>query len=92
VGVLGGAWLHECHIRIRDKYRRRTEQIVRERDVQEFVELSPNLATALIGGAQDESREELMELWARLLIDAHIADNRADEGNDAVRLVDLRRR
>jgi hypothetical protein len=70
VGVLGGAWLHERHIRIRDKYRRRTEQIVRERDVQEFVELSPNLATALIGGAQDESREELMELWARLLANA----------------------
>jgi hypothetical protein len=70
VGVLGGAWLHERHIRIRDKSRRRTEQIIRERDVKEFVELSPNMAAALISGAQEESREELMELWARLLANA----------------------
>ena len=66
VGVLGGAWLSECHIRIRDRFRRRTEQILRERNVQEFIELSPNLAAALIEGAQEEARDELMELWARL--------------------------
>jgi len=38
--------------------------------VQEVVELSPNLASALIAGAQEEGREELMELWARLLANA----------------------
>ena len=54
----------------RDKWRRRTEQILRERDVQEVIELSPNVATALIAGAQEEGREELMELWARLLANA----------------------
>jgi hypothetical protein len=70
VGVLGGAWLHEVHIRLRDRLRRRTEQILRDRDVQEFIELSPNLAEALIAGAQEEGREELAELWARLLANA----------------------
>jgi hypothetical protein len=67
VGVLGGAWLHERQRRLRDALRRRTEQILRERDVQEAIELSPNVAAALIAGAQEEGREELMELWARLL-------------------------
>jgi Abortive infection alpha len=70
VGVAGGAWLHEIHARLRDKLRRRTEQILRERDVQDVIELSPNMAVALIGGAQEEGREELMELWARLLANA----------------------
>jgi hypothetical protein len=70
VGVAGGAWLHEIHARLRDALRRRTEQILRERDVQDVIELSPNMALALIGGAQEEGREELMELWARLLANA----------------------
>jgi hypothetical protein len=70
VGVLGGAWLHESHVRIRDKLRRRTEQILQERHQQAVVELSPNIAAAIVGGAQEESREELMELWARLLASA----------------------
>jgi hypothetical protein len=70
VGVLGGAWVREQHIRLRDKLRRRTEQILRERDVQEVIELSPNLAAALIAGAQEEGKEALMELWARLLANA----------------------
>jgi hypothetical protein len=70
VGVAGGAWLHEIHARLRDKLRRRTEQILRERDVQEAIELSPNIAAAIIEGAQEESREELAELWARLLASA----------------------
>jgi hypothetical protein len=69
-GVLGGAWLHERHIRIRDALRRRTEQLVRERNVPEIIELSPNMAVALIAAAQEESREELAELWARLLANA----------------------
>jgi hypothetical protein len=34
------------------------------------IELSPNVAAALIAGAQEEGREELMELWARLLANA----------------------
>jgi hypothetical protein len=70
VGVLGGVWLHERHIRLRDRLRRRTEEILGERDVGEVIELSPNMAAALIAGAQEESREALAELWARLLANA----------------------
>jgi hypothetical protein len=70
VGVAGGAWLHEQHIRIKDALRRRTEEILRERDAPKVIELSPNMAVALIGGAQEEGREALMELWARLLANA----------------------
>jgi hypothetical protein len=70
VGVLGGAWLHERHIRIRDALRGRTEQLLRERNVEQTIELSPNMAAALIAGAQEESQEELAELWARLLANA----------------------
>ena len=70
VRVLGGAWLHAQHFRIRDRLRRRTAQILRERDQQELVELSPNIAPAIVSGAQEESQEELMELWVRLLASA----------------------
>jgi hypothetical protein len=70
VGVCGGDWLHERRIRNRERLRRRTEQVLQERDVQEVIELSPNVAVSLIAGAQEEGREELMELWARLLANA----------------------
>ena len=70
VGVVGGAWLHEVAIRLRDKLRGRTEQILHDRNVQEVIEPSPNIAVALISGAQKESSEELAELWARLLANA----------------------
>jgi Abortive infection alpha len=64
------AWLHEQHNRIKDRFRRCTEQITRGRNLEEAIELSPNVAKALIAGAQEETREELMELWARLLANA----------------------
>src|SRR5580704_5247877 len=54
----------------RSRRPRRTEEILRERDVQDVIELSPNMAVALVEGAQEEGREELMELWARLLANA----------------------
>jgi hypothetical protein len=53
-----------------DALRRRTAEILRERDVQRPIELSPNQATELLTAAQDESRETLAELWARLLANA----------------------
>jgi hypothetical protein len=67
IGVLGGAWLHERHVRIRERLRQRTEEILEKRRVEKLADISPNVAAALIAGAQEESREELAELWARLL-------------------------
>jgi hypothetical protein len=91
VEIVGGAWLHEQHIRLRDKLCRRTEQIFRERDRREAVELSPNIAAAIIEGAQEESREDLAELWARLLasaMDPVTADNVRHSFIEAVKKMD----
>jgi hypothetical protein len=70
VGILGADWLGQKRIRNLDAMMRRTEAILRERDAQPVDQLSPNLATELLSSAQEESREELIELWARLLANA----------------------
>ena len=70
VGLLGADWLRERRVRNLDGLRRRTTEILRERDVKSPIELSPNQATELLTAAQDESRKELADLWARLLANA----------------------
>jgi hypothetical protein len=70
VGVLGADWLGQKRIRNLDAMMRRTEQIFQERDREPVDQLSPNLATELLSGAQEESNEELIEFWARLLANA----------------------
>ena len=69
VGIVGADWLHEFRERNRDRLARRTEEILRERDVKErcgdVAQMVP-----LIGAAQDDDREEIQELWARLLASA----------------------
>lgn len=70
VEVLGDDWLSEARKRNRDALRQRTAEILRERDVAKVTELSPNLAMQILTLAQDESRPELIELWARLLANA----------------------
>jgi Abortive infection alpha len=68
VGVLGADWLKEVRLRNRDKLRRRTIQILKERGLKEpFDDVSPSIAVPLIEAAADESREELAQLWAKLL-------------------------
>jgi Abortive infection alpha len=70
VGWLIGDWVGEKRKRNFDALCRRTLEILHERKVQGAIELSPNQATELLMGAQDESRLELAELWARLLANA----------------------
>jgi hypothetical protein len=66
VGIVGADWLHEFRERNRDRLARRTAEILRERDVKErcgdIAQMVP-----LIQAAQDDDREEIQELWARLL-------------------------
>jgi len=69
-GVLGGDWLAQVRIRNLAWYRQRTEEILQARGVTETAAVSPSLAIPLLRGAADESREELQELWARLLVAA----------------------
>ena len=70
VGWLIGDWVSQKRYRNVDALFRRTSEILHERDVKEAFELSPNQAMELLTGAQDESRPELAELWARLLANA----------------------
>ena len=70
VGLLGADWLGQKRMRNLDAMMRRTDAILRERDAKAVDQLSPNIATELLTGAQDESRDELIELWARLLANA----------------------
>lgn len=70
VGWLIGDWVSQKRYRNVDALFRRTSEILHERDVKEAIELSPNQAVELLTGAQDESRPELAELWARLLANA----------------------
>jgi hypothetical protein len=68
VGVVVGDWLWHVRIRRWAKLQAETKRILQERNVHEpFEEISPSLAVPLIEAAIDESREELAQLWAKLL-------------------------
>jgi hypothetical protein len=67
VGLLGGDLLHHVRLRNCARLEQRTEEILCERGVSETVPLSPSVAIPLLEAAKNESREELQELWARLL-------------------------
>ncbi len=68
VGVVGGDWLHQVRIRNANKLATRTEEILKQRGIEKKTEpMSPSVAIPLLNAAQDETREELCELWARLL-------------------------
>ena len=68
VGVLGGDWLREVRIRNWTRMQAKTRRILEERGRQEpFEEISPSLAVPLLEAAIDETREELADLWAKLL-------------------------
>ena len=71
IGVLGGDWLRQVRIRNFARLAQRTEEILRDRGILESTEpVSPTIALPILEGAQAESREELQELWARLLANA----------------------
>jgi len=70
VGVIGGDWLHEFRARNLHRMQQRTEEILGMRETAHMRPVSPTLAIPLFKAAQDESRSELQELWARLLANA----------------------
>jgi hypothetical protein len=53
-----------------DELARKTQHILRNRDVAEQQEVPEDIAIPLLEATQGESREELQELWARLLANA----------------------
>lgn len=77
VGILGGDYLRHIRIRNATRLQQRTDEILRERGIAErTIPVSPRIAFPLIEAAWDETREELQELWARLLANALDPNNR----------------
>jgi hypothetical protein len=70
VGVLGGDLLKHVRVRIGARLQQRTDQILRERGVTQTQAVSPSIAVPLLQAATSEDREELREMWARLLATA----------------------
>jgi hypothetical protein len=68
VGVLGGDWLHHVRLRNAASLLERTHEILRDRGIDAKTQsMSPSVGLPLLQAAQDETRDELKELWARLL-------------------------
>jgi hypothetical protein len=87
-GLLIGDKVAAARERRLDEITRKTEKILHDRDVKERLELPDDIAIPLLEAAQGESREELQELWARLLanaMDPSRADNVRPEFIDTVR-------
>jgi hypothetical protein len=76
LGVAGGDWLQEVRARNRARLQSKTEEILIERGVKKPKAPSPNVLIPLLSAAQDELRDELQEIWARLLASA--SDPRSD--------------
>jgi Abortive infection alpha len=70
VGLTIADPLHEIRRRNQDRLAQRTDEILRARLTGHTEPVSPDLAIPLIAAAQDQSRPELQELWARLLANA----------------------
>lgn len=68
VGVVGGDWLRHVRICNASKLAARTEEILKQRGIAHKTQpMSPSIAIPLLEAAQDETRDELCELWARML-------------------------
>lgn len=76
-GILIGDPLHAARHRRLDAITRRTQEILRERDAK-TTELPEQIAIPLLEAAQQESRTEMQEIWARLLANAMDTDRAAD--------------
>ena len=53
-----------------DWYARRVDEILAKRNERERIAVPPQLALAILDAAQDETRDELRELWAKLIANA----------------------
>ncbi|HWU25438.1 MAG TPA: Abi-alpha family protein [Rhizomicrobium sp.] len=67
LGVAGGDWLSEVRARNRARLKANTEKILHDRNVKATADASPSIVVPLLSAAQEEGREELQDIWARLL-------------------------
>ncbi len=67
VGLLGGDHLHELRIRNLDKISHKTEEILRERGVEDPEPIAPKALLPALEAASEEIDETLQDMWATLL-------------------------
>lgn len=77
VGYVMGDRLHHARQANALKLEAKTEELHRKRGVKETAPVSPSLALPLMQAAIDESQDDLLDLWARLLA-AAMDPNRQD--------------
>ena len=70
VGLLGGDYLHELRIRNLDKIARKTEEILRDRGVEDPAPIGPKALLPALEAASEETDETLQDMWANLLANA----------------------
>jgi hypothetical protein len=87
-GILIGDKVADARLRRLDKLARKTKKILKDRNVAEQQEVPEDIAIPLLEAAQGDSREEIQELWARLLanaMDPHRSNNVRAEFIETVR-------
>ena len=66
LGLIGGDWLSEKRKQMREQLKSRTEQILKDRGATMDSDPSPSVAVPLLSAAQDEDRNILADMWAKL--------------------------
>ncbi len=69
-GLIIGDRVHAARHRRLDAIMRKTKKILKDRDLSETAEVAEQIAIPLLEAAQREPREEMQDLWARLLANA----------------------
>jgi hypothetical protein len=69
-GLIIGDRVHAARHRRLDQITRKTKKILRDRHLSETAEVAEQIAIPLLEAAQGEPREEMQDLWARLLANA----------------------
>lgn len=67
LGRIGGDWLRENRARNRARLQAETARILKDTNTKDLREPSPSITIPLLSEAQDESRDELVSLWAKML-------------------------
>jgi hypothetical protein len=77
-GLIIGDQIHAARHRRLDSITRKTRQILNGRHLSETAEIAEQIAIPLLEAAQGEPREEMQDLWARLLANAMDPSRRND--------------
>ncbi len=70
VGLLGGDYLHDLRIRNLDRISRKTEEVLRDRGVEDPEPIGPKALLPAQEAASEETDGKLQGMWANLLANA----------------------